>query len=53
MYLSFENILGKYCVDEKLCKVIVEMFDCCADIIEALRSAFVIVEGSANIFGDV
>jgi len=51
-YPSLENILEKHCKDEKLRKVIVEMLDCCADITEALRSALVTVEGSANTFGD-
>ena len=33
-------------------KVIVEMLDACGEITEALRSALVTVEGSANTFGD-
>ena len=51
-YPSLDNILEKHCADAKLRKVIVEMLDCCADITEALRSALVTVEGSANTFGD-
>ena len=51
-YPSLENILEKHCADPMLRKVIVEMLECCADITEALRSALVTVEGSANTFGD-
>ena len=47
-----ESVLKAKCKDEKTRAVILEMLDACADITEALRSALVTVEGSANTFGD-
>ena len=49
---SMESVLKAKCKDEKTRAVILEMLDACADITEALRSALVTVEGSANTFGD-
>ena len=51
-YDSMESVLKAKCKDEKTRAVILEMLDACADITEALRSALVTVEGSANTFGD-
>ena len=45
-------MLNAKCKDEGVRKVIVEMLDACGEITEALRSALVTVEGSANTFGD-
>lgn len=51
-YDSLEDVLATNCADSKLRQVIVDMLDVCADITEALRTALVTVEGSANTFGD-
>ena len=51
-YDSLDSVLKAKCKDEKTRAVILEMLDACADITEALRSALVTVEGSANTFGD-
>eukprot|EP00586_Coscinodiscus_wailesii_P000443 CAMPEP_0172477666 /NCGR_PEP_ID=MMETSP1066-20121228/1066_1 /TAXON_ID=671091 /ORGANISM="Coscinodiscus wailesii, Strain CCMP2513" /LENGTH=374 /DNA_ID=CAMNT_0013236455 /DNA_START=7 /DNA_END=1131 /DNA_ORIENTATION=+ len=51
-YASLDDILNEKCKDEKLQQVIRDMLDACADITEALRTALVTVEGSANTFGD-
>lgn len=51
-YASSDEILEKYCKDEKLRKVINDMLNVCAEITEALRSSLVTVEGSENQFGD-
>ena len=45
-------MLDAKCKDAGVRKVIVEMLDACGEITEALRSALVTVEGSANTFGD-
>ena len=45
-------MLDAKCKDKGVRKVIVEMLDACGEITEALRSALVTVEGSANTFGD-
>ena len=47
-----DKVLNAKCKDEGVRKVIVEMLDACGEITEALRSALVTVEGSANTFGD-
>merc|ERR1719333_1379183 len=51
-YDSLDKVLNAKCKDEGVRKVIVEMLDACGEITEALRSALVTVEGSANTFGD-
>merc|ERR1719319_406601 len=51
-YASLEDILEQKCKDPQLKIVIKDMLDACADITEALRTALVTVEGSANTFGD-
>ena len=51
-YASLEAVLGEKCADEKVRLVIKDMLEACADITEALRTALVTVEGSANTFGD-
>jgi sedoheptulose-bisphosphatase len=51
-YSSAKEILDAHCSDKKLGQVIMEMLDVCAEITEALRTALVTVEGSANTFGD-
>jgi sedoheptulose-bisphosphatase len=51
-YDDLDSVLAAKCKDEKTRTVIYEMLDACADITEALRSALVTVEGSANTFGD-
>ena len=51
-YDSLDVVLDAKCSDAKTRTVIYEMLDACADITEALRSALVTVEGSANTFGD-
>lgn len=51
-YESLEDVLSAKCADEKVRIVIKDMLDACADITEALRTALVTVEGSANTFGD-
>ena len=45
-------MLDAKCKDAGVRKVIVEMLDACGEITEALRSALVTVEGSANTFSD-
>ncbi|KAJ8601581.1 hypothetical protein CTAYLR_005240 [Chrysophaeum taylorii] len=52
-YDALEYILKEKCKDEKLSTVVNEMLDAVARITEALRTALVTVEGSANTFGDV
>ena len=47
-----DKVLDAKCKDAGVRKVIVEMLDACGEITEALRSALVTVEGSANTFGD-
>ena len=51
-YPTLEETLANKCADAGLRGVIVEMLDACGEITEALRSALVTVEGSANTFGD-
>lgn len=51
-YASLDDILGDHCADTQVRQVIKDMLDVCADITEALRTALVTVEGSANTFGD-
>lgn len=51
-YASLDDVLNEKCKDEKTRAVIKDMLDACADITEALRTALVTVEGSANTFGD-
>ncbi len=51
-YDSLEDVLSTKCADEQVRAVIKDMLDACADITEALRTALVTVEGSANTFGD-
>ena len=51
-YDSLDNVLNAKCADPEVRTVIKEQLDACADITEALRSALVTVEGSANTFGD-
>ncbi len=51
-YASLDDVLNAKCGDEKVRAVIKDMLDACADITEALRTALVTVEGSANTFGD-
>ena len=51
-YASLDDVLSEKCADEQLRAVIKDMLDACADITEALRTALVTVEGSANTFGD-
>lgn len=51
-YESLDDILKRSCKDEKVQRVIKDMLDTCAEITEALRTALVTVEGSANTFGD-
>lgn len=51
-YASLDDVLSVKCKDEKVRVVIKDMLDACADITEALRTALVTVEGSANTFGD-
>jgi sedoheptulose-bisphosphatase len=51
-YDSLDAVLNAKCKDEEVKTVIREQLDACADITEALRSALVTVEGSANTFGD-
>ena len=51
-YDSLDKVLDAKCKDAGVRKVIVEMLDACGEITEALRSALVTVEGSANTFGD-
>ena len=51
-YDSLDTVLDAKCKDAGVRKVIVEMLDACGEITEALRSALVTVEGSANTFGD-
>jgi len=51
-YASLDDVLNEKCGDEKVRLVIKDMLDACADITEALRTALVTVEGSANTFGD-
>ena len=51
-YESLDDVLDAKCKDEKVKAVIKDMLDACADITEALRTALVTVEGSANTFGD-
>lgn len=52
-YDSLETILETKCNDASLKTLVTEMMDACAKITEALRTALVTVEGSANTFGDV
>ena len=51
-YPTLDETLDKKCADPGVRAVIVEMLDACGEITEALRSALVTVEGSANTFGD-
>ena len=51
-YDSLDAVLDAKCSDPEIRTVIKEQLDACADITEALRSALVTVEGSANTFGD-
>lgn len=51
-YASLDDVLNEKCADEQVRAVIKDMLDACADITEALRTALVTVEGSANTFGD-
>jgi len=51
-YESLDDVLQAKCADEQVRAVIKDMLDACADITEALRTALVTVEGSANTFGD-
>ena len=51
-YDSLDAVLSAKCADPEIVAVIKEQLDACADITEALRSALVTVEGSANTFGD-
>lgn len=51
-YDSLDAVLDAKCADAEVKTVIKEQLDACADITEALRSALVTVEGSANTFGD-
>ena len=51
-YDSLDAVLDAKCADPEVKAVIKEQLDACADITEALRSALVTVEGSANTFGD-
>ena len=51
-YDSLDHVLKNHCKDMKKVQVIEDMLDACADITDALRSALVTVEGSANTFGD-
>ena len=51
-YESLDDVLAEKCSDDKVRAVIKDMLDVCADITEALRTALVTVEGSANTFGD-
>jgi len=51
-YKSLDDVLDEKCKDSQLRTVIKDMLDACADITEALRTALVTVEGSANTFGD-
>ena len=51
-YDSLEHVLENHCKDPKKVKVIEDMLEACAEITDALRSALVTVEGSANTFGD-
>merc|ERR1719215_583102 len=51
-YASLNDVLEQKCKDPQLKIVIKDMLDACADITEALRTALVTVEGSANTFGD-
>ena len=51
-YESLEDVLEAKCADTQVRAVIKDMLDACADITEALRTALVTVEGSANTFGD-
>eukprot|EP00629_Pelagomonadales_sp_RCC1024_P011966 CAMPEP_0119260318 /NCGR_PEP_ID=MMETSP1329-20130426/760_1 /TAXON_ID=114041 /ORGANISM="Genus nov. species nov., Strain RCC1024" /LENGTH=377 /DNA_ID=CAMNT_0007259741 /DNA_START=41 /DNA_END=1170 /DNA_ORIENTATION=+ len=51
-YDSLDKILDEKCKDAKLRTCIVECLAACGEITEALRSALVTVEGSANTFGD-
>ena len=51
-YDSLDAVLDAKCADPEVKVVIKEQLDACADITEALRSALVTVEGSANTFGD-
>lgn len=51
-YETLEQVLVAHCADSKIRQVIVDLMDVCADITDALRTALVTVEGSANEFGD-
>ena len=51
-YESLDDVLNAKCKDDQVKAVIKDMLDACADITEALRTALVTVEGSANTFGD-
>merc|ERR1719384_1879716 len=51
-YESLDDVLEAKCADTQVRAVIKDMLDACADITEALRTALVTVEGSANTFGD-
>lgn len=52
-YDSLETVLAAKCKDTDLASCVVDMMGACAQITEALRTALVTVEGSANTFGDV
>ena len=51
-YKSLDDVLNAKCANEQVRAVIKDMLDACADITEALRTALVTVEGSANTYGD-
>merc|ERR1740138_96025 len=51
-YDALETVLNAKCKDGQVRVLIGEMLEACADITDALRSALVTVEGSANTFGD-
>merc|ERR1711997_1279615 len=51
-YMSLDEVLDAKMSDDKTRQVVKGMLDACADITEALRTALVTVEGSANTFGD-
>jgi len=51
-YDALATVLSAKCEDEQVRVLIGEMLEACAEITDALRSALVTVEGSANTFGD-